>query len=611
MSVNLEQMSKEELVAALESLSESTRERERTLEEKARLVHELQVHQIELELQNRALREAQAEIEASRNRYADLYDFAPVAYCTLDTKGCVREVNLTGATMVGRDRAHIIGLPFLALVRVQDPSLFWAHLRRCSDVGAPVVSELHLSTARHGELDVQVVSAPVLDAAGAVVAFRTAFTDITERKRAAAERDRAHASEQRLRARLEALDRAGMAVSAALAAPSPGSTRAVLQVIVDQTRALADAEYAALGVGDDPERPFEPWVYSGIIEEDAAKMGRHPRSIGTLASVICNSPVRLTDLREHPNFRGFPDHHPTMTSFLGVSICYAGERIGTLYLTNKRGAEAFDVEDERSVEMLADRVAASMEVARLRAAEARLFEEARSALRARDAMLAVVTHDLRTPLATIVLGAALLARGGGDKRAETIRRTAERMSRLVDDLLSAATIEAGRLMAEARPHSAAALVQEAVEAMAPLAAERALRLTSSAPAELPEVLCDPDRILQVLSNLLGNAAKFTPSGGEIRVDAIAAEGHVRFAVSDSGPGIREEHMEHLFEPYWRGQPMRSPGVGLGLYIAKGIVEALHGRIWVESEPGKGTTFFFTLPDATARPARSIEQVRPP
>ena len=131
----------------------------------------------------------------------------------------------------------------------------------------------------------------------------------------------------------------------------------------------------------------------------------------------------------------------------------------------------------------------------------------------------------------------------------------------------------------------------------PVAAAGALRVSRLVPAELPAVLCDADRTLQVLSNLLGNAAKFTRRGGEIRVCATAGEGHVRFGVSDTGPGIGEADLARLFEPYWQVKPTASPGVGLGLYIAKGIVEALGGRIWVESKVGEGTTFFFTLPEA--------------
>ena len=136
--MDLDELSRDELVAKLQALLD----KDKANADRDRLVLELEVHQVELELQNRELREAHASLEESRSRYADLYDFAPVAYLTIDTRGVVLEINLTGATMLGKDRAHAIGLGFLALVRVHDPATFWTHLRRGVETRAPVVSEL-------------------------------------------------------------------------------------------------------------------------------------------------------------------------------------------------------------------------------------------------------------------------------------------------------------------------------------------------------------------------------------------------------------------------------------------------------------------------------------
>ena len=112
---------------------------------------------------------------------------------------------------------------------------------------------------------------------------------------------------------------------------------------------------------------------------------------------------------------------------------------------------------------------------------------------------------------------------------------------------------------------------------------------------MPTVLCDRERILQVLGNLVGNAIKFTPNGGTITVHAEPAEGHVLVSVADTGPGIPDEYVPHIFERYWKGKREGRSGTGLGLYIAKGIVDAHGGRIWLESKVGVGSTFFFTIP----------------
>jgi signal transduction histidine kinase len=173
------------------------------------------------------------------------------------------------------------------------------------------------------------------------------------------------------------------------------------------------------------------------------------------------------------------------------------------------------------------------------------------------------------------------------------------MNRLIQDLLDAAKLEAGRVAIAARPIQVAPLMREAQEMLAPLAAEKGLSLDCKIAEPLPEVTADGGRVLQVLSNLVGNAIKFTPKGGRIVMRAEDAPGGVRFSVADTGPGIPEEQLTKLFGRFWQGNPADRRGIGLGLTISKGIVDAHGGRIWVESRVGEGTTFHFTL--ATTMP----------
>ena len=146
------------------------------------------------------------------------------------------------------------------------------------------------------------------------------------------------------------------------------------------------------------------------------------------------------------------------------------------------------------------------------------------------------------------------------------------------------------------------LVLEACDNYRALMEEKFIALACTPADSLPSVLADRDRILQVLTNLVGNAAKFTPEGGTVAVNAKALDGEVRFCVSDTGPGIRAEEVSHIFDRFWQATRTASLGTGLGLPIARGIVEAHGGRIWVESEPGIGTTFYFTLPTVPAASA---------
>jgi signal transduction histidine kinase len=225
--------------------------------------------------------------------------------------------------------------------------------------------------------------------------------------------------------------------------------------------------------------------------------------------------------------------------------------------------------------------------------------------------MAVVAHDLRNPLNTMTMAAQFLLDISSSEKTterrnlEVIRRAADRMNRLIGDLLDVKRIESGRLSIEPRPEDVIAVVCDAVEMLRPLAKSSSLRLRPVFEDNLPRILVDPSRIQQVLSNLIGNAIKFTPAGGAITVRAEQTADGVRIAVTDSGPGIAAEELPHVFGRFWQGRRTDRRGLGLGLAIAKAIVEAHGGRIWVESHLGTGSTFFFTVPAVPGEPSEEV------
>lgn len=249
--------------------------------------------------------------------------------------------------------------------------------------------------------------------------------------------------------------------------------------------------------------------------------------------------------------------------------------------------------------------------ASLAADNARLYLESQQAVRAREEVLAIVSHDLRNPLSAITLGASLLKmsdsiEGEDREHVETLDLSARRMSRLIADLLDVTRLEGGKqLPIEPAPVRVSELLREAYELFKAQAA--ASEITLSVQETDAVVQADRHRVLQVLSNLIGNSMKFTPPNGIITVRAEQRdEREVLFTISDTGPGIAREHLGDIFSPYWQAKRAERLGAGLGLPIAKGIVESHSGRIWVESEPGDGTRFYFTLPLAPVNAETSEE-----
>lgn len=239
------------------------------------------------------------------------------------------------------------------------------------------------------------------------------------------------------------------------------------------------------------------------------------------------------------------------------------------------------------------------EVAAERDALAAERERLRRAVQSRDDVLAIVSHDLRNPVTAIALGIDQLRRSGDDqeRRArvfDSIARSARRMSRLIEDLLAIARIEGGQLTVDREPHRVQAVLDDALSIARPAADEKSIRMIRDIGEDLT-LSCDRERLLQVLENLIGNATKFAPPGGTITVRVRRNGAEARFEVQDDGPGISQDAVPYVFDRFYQAPGVRRGGAGLGLAIARGIVEAHGGRVGVDSALGVGTTIWFTVP----------------
>jgi signal transduction histidine kinase len=285
-----------------------------------------------------------------------------------------------------------------------------------------------------------------------------------------------------------------------------------------------------------------------------------------------------------------------LQSYLIVPIILHARSIGAIALVLGESGRHYSPSDLPVAEELARRAATAID-------NAHLYREAQGAVRLRDRVLAMVSHDLRNQLHVMSTNTALLVRQSHTpadgtelrKTIERLQRTAITMQHLLGDLLDTASIQMGRLAIDRKRQPLEPILEESCDAHEHLARQNGVRLECELAIDGVDVLCDRQRILQVLANLIGNAIKFSAEGHVILVRAEAHDRDIVVAVVDTGPGIPQDEFPSIFEPYFTVPRGGKSGTGLGLFVSRAIIERHGGRIWLESEPGVGTTFFFSLP----------------
>ena len=288
-----------------------------------------------------------------------------------------------------------------------------------------------------------------------------------------------------------------------------------------------------------------------------------------------------------------------MQTYVAAPLIHGGEVIGAMALHFRESA-ALGATDRTFTLLLAQATATALHRARVYDAEQERRRHAELVAQAREDVLGVVAHDLRNPLSLIVTSTELLIEEDLEpaKRKQILEiamRAGKQMNRLIEDLLDTVQLDSGKFSLDLADVDVSTVFRQAEETFKPLAQKRKISLTSVAPADGTCVWADSFRVSQLLGNLLGNAIKFTPEGGAVAFRATPNGREVEFDISDTGPGVPPDQIDRLFDQFWQARKSDKRGVGLGLTIAKGIVEAHGGRIWCQSVTGQGSTFSFTLP----------------
>ncbi len=392
--------------------------------------------------------------------------------------------------------------------------------------------------------------------------------------------------------RLEAFVRASLKVHA------EHTLEGVLQQVADAARAVTGARFAALGVLAPNGESLSTFITSGLSAEAHARIGALPTGRGVLGLLIRHPhPLRLPDISRHPKAHGFPPNHPPMTSFLGVPVRGREGPFGNLYLTDKEGAPEFSDEDEAVALMLAAQAAVAIENARLYQESSRLLSELQEMQGARDRFYAMINHELRNALTGVYGWADLLVRKGGDvpRAAREVHEAAEHTLGLVNDLLDISRIEAARMKPIVRACDVGDLVREAAATLEPTAARRGVQIEITGLDQGVPWQTDPQRVRQILINLLSNAVRHSPDAGVIRVEAAATESRIRIDVVDRGEGIAPEQQEMIFEAFVQADSARERGTGLGLTLSRRLARLLGGDLRVESRVNIGSRFILDLP----------------
>jgi len=343
----------------------------------------------------------------------------------------------------------------------------------------------------------------------------------------------------------------------------------------------------------------------GISPELEAKLGVltlqseipvvHALRKGEMISIESAEEFRRVYASAYDGFAELAD----MQTYLALPLTHVGETISAVAL-HFREAGALGAADRAFTLLLAQVTATALYRAKSYDAEQEKRKNAELVAQAREEVLGVVAHDLRNPLSLIVTTTELLQEedlepSRRNQILDIAMRAGKQMNRLIDDLLDTVHIESGKFLLSLEDVEVCAILRQAEETFRPIAERRRVKLTVSCPSGEVWVRADPLRVSQVLGNVVGNALKFTPENGSVTFGAVVSGGEVEFRVTDTGPGISAEQGEHLFEMFWQARRNDRRGVGLGLTIAKGIVEAHGGRIWFESTVCAGSTFSFTLP----------------
>ena len=541
----------------------------------------------------------------SLGHFAKIVESSDDAIVSKDLNGIIRSWNRAAERLFGYTAEDALGQSIRIIIpadRQGEEDEVLARIRRGQGV-------THFETQRQRKdgslVPISLTVSPILDDAGVVIGASKIARDISERNRLQALTD-----EERMIT--EKLNEVGALVVSSL------ERGTIVQQVTDIATEVTHAEFGAFfynATDASSGQSFTLYTLSGASKA-AFEDFPHPRATAVFAPTFHgHGNVRLDDVTKDPRFGqnppyyGMPAGHLPVRSYLAVPVRNAsGHAIGGLFFGHSRPG-VFSEQHERLAAGIAAWASLALE-------NSRLYVAAREADRLKDEFLAVLSHELRTPLNAIV-GYARLLRGGilagekAERGLETLERNANALTQIVEDVLDVSRIVSGKIRLDVQPVELSLIVHNAVATVQPAADAKQVRIQIIADPRIGPVSGDPDRLQQVVWNLVSNAVKFTPRQGRVQVRLERVNSHVEVVVSDSGVGISADFLPHVFERFRQaegGTTRKTGGLGLGLSIVRHIVEMHGGSVEASSAgEGSGATFRVTLPLMIVHPQEVTER----
>ncbi|MFN6463091.1 MAG: ATP-binding protein [Nostoc sp. DedVER02] len=582
---------------------------------------ELQIALEEMKIASEELQATRLAVEKERQRYQELFDFAPDGYLVTDIYGTILEANHASTILLNISQRFLIRKPLVRFIAHSDRKAFFNYLTQLQRLDRGGEWEVGLQPREKLCFDVALTVVTVRNEKGKPVALRWLMRDISKRKHLEFEREQLFAREQAARIAAEAAEKRSnfLAEASRVLASSLDYRNTLTSVAQLAVPTLAD--WCIVDVVENNSIAFSnPVIAASKPQQEALirELREHyPILVDAdygLAKVLrTGKPELVTNILESASQRkAWNEEYLNLLevkSYMIVPLVVRERNLGTIVFASTQLERYYTTVDLAMAEELAQRAASAIE-------NAQLYRQAQEANRLKDEFLAIVSHELRTPLNSMLGWLQIIRSRKFDeaitsKALATIERNAKLQSKLIEDILDISRIVQGKIRLNLRKVNLAIVINAAIEAIYPTSEIKEIQIESKLDSSVGEVMGDAERLQQVVWNLLSNAVKFTPSGGRVEVCLEQLNSNAKITVSDTGKGICADFLPHIFERFRQADSTTTRaegGLGLGLAIVHHLVEMHSGKVYPLSEgEGKGATFTVLLPLIEPQPEQLIKE----